>query len=219
MDTPIHFRKFSDWPDERGVTVDSCEGFDGLWWIVSDKGAWTGPLLNWTQDSTEFMSQVKNFDTVITAGGNCGMYVKFYGNYFKNIYTWEPNAENYACLDLNCADKKFHKYFGGLGSESKKLSISPTKTGKNVNVGTYKIIDNPGDVQMYRIDDLNLPSCDLIHLDVEGYEAAALRGAIETIKKFKPVVIIERDSGANVVTDLGYTKYKKLMMDSVYIYK
>jgi hypothetical protein len=72
---------------------------------------------------------------------------------------------------------------------------------------------------MYRIDDLNLPSCDLIHLDVEGYEAAALQGAIETIKKFKPVVIIERDSGANVVTDLGYTKYKKLMMDSVYIYK
>ena len=41
------------------------------------------------------------------------------------------------------------------------------------------------------IDDLNLPGCDLIQLDLEGYEFYALQGGIETIKKHKPVIVIE----------------------------
>ena len=41
------------------------------------------------------------------------------------------------------------------------------------------------------IDNLNLPGCDLIQLDIEGYELKALKGAIETIKKYKPVICVE----------------------------
>ena len=71
-----------------------------------------------------------------------------------------------------------------------------------------------------RIDDLNLQQCDLIHLDVEGYEEKVINGALETIKKFKPVVIVERGNGQRVLEkQLGYSMYKRLRMDSVFIPK
>ena len=41
------------------------------------------------------------------------------------------------------------------------------------------------------IDDLDLYACDLICLDVEGYELAALKGANATLADFQPVVLFE----------------------------
>lgn len=69
---------------------------------------------------------------------------------------------------------------------------------------------------MYRIDDLGLEECDLIHLDIEGYEEKALEGAIETIKKFKPTIVTEHSRGEKMLVDLGYELKKKLRMDTLF---
>jgi FkbM family methyltransferase len=41
------------------------------------------------------------------------------------------------------------------------------------------------------IDELALPALDLLVLDIEGYETAALRGSRDSILRFKPVVMFE----------------------------
>ena len=41
------------------------------------------------------------------------------------------------------------------------------------------------------IDDLNLWACDLIQLDVEGFEHKALKGAEHTIRRFRPTIVLE----------------------------
>jgi len=74
-----------------------------------------------------------------------------------------------------------------------------------------------GDVVMCTIDSLNLEKCDLIHLDIEGYEGKALLGAANTIQKFKPVIIIERNSGASYLESLGYRKVDTTRMDNIFI--
>lgn len=198
------------------------EGIDELLWVTSDRGAFgnegDGPLCDWIEGRDDFLSQVKNFDVVIQAGGNCGMYASFYKNYFKEVYTFEPNELNYYCLNINCTDDGYHKFYGGLGNDTKPLSIS---NGPNHNVGMYKIINQPGNIPMYLIDDLNLQKCDLIHLDIEGYEINALDGGKNTINKFKPVIIVEK-SNDTIVDDylqsMGYSVYKKLKMDIIYTY-
>lgn len=194
------------------------EGVDELLWVTSDKGAFgnerDGPLFDWIIGSKDFMSEVKKFDVVVQAGGNCGMYPRFYKNYFREVYTFEPDELNYYCLDINCTGPGFHKFKGGLGNTDNSLQL---RKGSSTNVGTHKITDLPGNVKMYRIDDLNLEHCDLIHLDIEGYEKNAILGAVKTIKKFSPVVITERAGGQDLLHDLGYKLHKKLKMDSVYI--
>jgi FkbM family methyltransferase len=207
---------------EHLTSMRKCgiEGVDELLWITEDSGAYgdtkDGPLFDWIMDSKHFMSHVKNFDTVIQAGGNCGMYPRFYGNYFKNVHTFEPDELNFYCLDQNCQGDNYHKYQGGLGNTTDKLAIrKPSST----NVGMHYIVDSPGKIQMYRIDDLNLESCDLIHLDIEGYESKALMGGLETIKKFKPVIVTERAIGAEVITPLGYEMIHRMRMDALFVFK
>lgn len=204
--------------DQTSYRKCGYEGVDELLWVTSDKGAFgnekDGPLFDWIQGCEDFMSQVKKFDVVVQAGGNCGMYPRFYKNYFKEVYTFEPDELNYYCLDINCEGNGFHKFKGGLGNTNKSLQL---RKGSASNVGTHKIMDSPGNIRMYRIDDLNLEHCDLIHLDIEGYEKNAILGAMETIKKFSPVVISERAGGEDILQSLGYRLYKKLKMDSVYV--
>jgi len=195
------------------------EGVDELLWITTDTGAFgnerDGPLFDWIKDHKDFMAKVRKFDTVVQAGGNCGMYARFYKNYFKEVYTFEPCPKNYYCLWHNCQGEGYHKYNVGLGENEEMLSISNTNTK---NVGVHKLTNTPGDVQVVTIDSLNLQSCDLIHLDVEGYEDRALKGALQTIDKYKPVVILERQKGQEILLNRGYKLFKKLRMDSVYFH-
>ena len=207
---------------EHLTSMRKCgiEGVEELLWITKDSGAYgnmsDGPLFDWIEDSKHFMSHVKKFDTVIQAGGNCGMYPRFYGNYFETIYTFEPDALNFYCLDHNCQGDKYHKFQGGLGNTTEKFAI---RTPSEDNVGMHYIVDTPGKIQMYKIDDLNLKECSLIHLDIEGYESKALLGGVNTITKFKPVIVTERGIGADVIVPLGYELVHTMRMDALFVYK
>jgi hypothetical protein len=53
------------------------------------------------------------------------------------------------------------------------------------------------------IDSLSLPNCDLIYLDIEGYEMLALFGAANTISNYFPVIAVE-DKGLSET--FGYKK-------------
>ena len=195
------------------------EGVDALLWVTSDSGAFgnerDGPLFDWIADHHLFMDHVKQFKTVIQAGGNCGMYARFYKNYFEKVYTFEPDELNFYCLDRNCVGDGYVKVKGGLGNTTQKFTIENNNTK---NVGTHKIKDTPGDVQMYRIDDMTLEHCDLIHLDIEGYEEKALEGAVETIRKFTPVVVTEANRGASFLEKLNYKRASRGRMDSIFVY-
>jgi hypothetical protein len=49
-----------------------------------------------------------------------------------------------------------------------------------------------GDVQVVRLDKLNFNEVNYIKVDCEGYEFRVLQGAEETIKRCKPIVVIEQ---------------------------
>lgn len=196
------------------------EGVETLIWRKTDSGAFgntrDGPLFDWIEGKDKFIAHVKNFDVVVQAGGCCGMYPRFYKNYFKQVYTFEPHPDNFACLDVNCVGEGYHKYNMALGAGlAENVALS---RGYDHNVGMYQIDEiSTGDVAMCTVDSLNLERCDLIHLDIEGYEGKALLGASNTIQKFKPVIIVERNSGASYLESLGYRKVDTTRMDSIFI--
>ena len=73
-------------------------------------------------------------------------------------------------------------------------------------------------VPCVRLDDFELPACDLIKLDIEGAEVMALHGAMRTIDRHQPVVVIEQNGAAktygmpataaeDVLKSLGYSRF------------
>jgi FkbM family methyltransferase len=206
--------------DDISLRRVGAEGIDELWWVTLDVKAFKGPLEEWVSDKDSFLKYVKNRKLVIQAGGNCGMYARFYGNYFNEVYTFEPQPNNFKCLSLNCNENKYHIFNAGVGKSFGKADIVHPKGKKRSNMGVWQTVDNPnGEIQIITIDSLNLVNCDLIHLDIEGYEPFALEGAKKTIEKYRPVVILEEGHGGSVIESYGYKLKEKLTRDWVYVYE
>lgn len=194
------------------------ENIDYLWWLERDKSAFTKPLADWKQDGEKFLSFVKDRNTVIQAGGNCGMYARFYGNYFDTVYSFEPNKDNFYCLSMNCQEEKYKIFNVCLGAKNTKAKLFKSKE-KPTNCGIWQTKeDTSGEIDVVTIDGLELNTLNLIHLDVEGYEKEVLTGAIESIKKFLPVVILEAGHGSEIINSIGYSIKFKGRMDWVYTY-
>jgi hypothetical protein len=52
--------------------------------------------------------------------------------------------------------------------------------------------DNTVGIRKMTLDELNLPRVDFIKIDIEGMEMEALVGARETIKTYRPILLIEK---------------------------
>lgn len=187
-----------------------------------------------------YYSKIKNFDfpetisgllnqkrTVVQAGGHVGLYAKKYSGFFREVYTFEPESTNFFCLKYNtknCTNVKSLQKC--LGSENKwvSLDINTRNTG-NHSISLSEKMDDQ--IECITLDSLNLREVDLIHLDVEGYEYYALIGAIETIKRNKPLIVLEKNrlrkkyhykfsKIENLLIELGYTLKHTYENDVVY---
>lgn len=129
---------------------------------------------------------IKNYDTVVQAGGNLGIWPKALSPKFKHVYTFEPDHTNFHCLNLNCTEPNIIKIQSALGKQRGLIGMVVDK----FNVGA-NYVEGKGFIPTLKIDDLGLESCDLIYLDIEGKELDALIGAKKTIERFMPVIGLE----------------------------
>lgn len=140
----------------------------------------------------EVIRRCRRFDLCVQAGGNVGVYPSRLANDFKQVLTWEPSPENFYCLRENTDRWDIGNIFAfnaALGDSHFPVSIELPEA---INCGTYRVTP-PGEVSVpvMMLDDLHLDRCDLIWLDIEGYELRALRGAAATIERHKPVIAVE----------------------------
>lgn len=125
---------------------------------------------------------------VVQAGGNCGVWALELSKLFETVYTFEPDLMNFTALVVNTAEvPNIVKMQAALGDKAQFVSM---KYDEPENCGCGRIVQG-GIVPTLRIDDLKLEWCDLICLDVEGRELAALVGASNTIRKCKPAILFE----------------------------
>lgn len=130
---------------------------------------------------------VPTHDVVVQAGGNTGFYVKQYAAIFKTVYTFEPVPDLFRCLTKNVTMDNVIKIQACVGKNHELVDLKRNAA----NEAGSGNVSGPGKIPTFLIDDLTLPHCDLIHLDVEGYEYNALQGARQTIQRCTPVVVLE----------------------------
>jgi len=202
---------------------------EGFYWPEKDIKCWP-----WLQEEKDLPNLISNFcknkRTVIEAGGNGGFYIKKYSDLFNKVITFEPDDMNFKCLTLNMLNLGVNnvvKIQACLGNEHKNVSI----TTSIKNTGAYRIEQGvDGNIPTFLIDDLNSTDCDLIHLDIEGFEYFALKGAEETIKKNKPVIAVEwMNHGEkygcsdlmieDYLKSLNYELKQKIYHEAIFVYK
>ncbi|MFW0776214.1 MAG: FkbM family methyltransferase [Rickettsiales bacterium] len=183
---------------------------------------------DWVRDADIAFKHIKRFDVAVQAGGACGVWPAYLAKHFKYVVTFEPVDTNYECLVKNVEGLPNVKHFKAALAEKKKgLSMSLDEFEKN-NCGAHYAKDG-GRTPAIPIDQLNLKRCDFIALDVEGYEYQALLGAMTTIGKFKPVIMIEEKPLPHMAPDqhlkarrhlesIGYKEVDKIHRDVVFVY-
>ncbi len=168
----------------------------------------------WIEHSNKHLSRLKNKRTVIQAGGHCGLYAKIYVNLFERVFTFEPELNNFMNLAYNCNDTRIVKMNAALTDENDFVSMGIVSY---INTGMHKVLPKGifGLIAYgVTLDSIKPKDVDLIHLDVEGFEYNALKGAVKTISKYKPLIVLEMTEK----TDKIYALMKKLSYEEVETY-
>ena len=197
-----------------------------LWWPQYDWSMWD--YMHEYRITPEFfdelMTHVTGNGVMVQAGGNCGQYVKQFSQRFETVYTFEPDPINFLCLTLNCGNNVI-KTQACVGNERKFVNIDRGHDSGAIHVSGL------GNIPTVIIDDMNLPGCDLIQLDIEGYELFALQGAKRTIEKYHPLLMIEwyepwaerystnKTMLDNFLNNVGYSKILSHKSDIIYKYQ
>lgn len=122
---------------------------------------------------------------ILQAGGMNGLWPLRFAECFGRVITFEPETLLFDCLYLNThAIGNIDRHHAALGEAPGRCSMN------RKSLGSHTVIE--GDtVDIVRIDDFGVTDLDFLQLDLEGYEAKAIRGAIDTIERCKPVIQLE----------------------------
>lgn len=136
--------------------------------------------------------------TVIDVGSNVGFYSMLFAKRANDgvVYGFEPNLSTYELLNETIKKNKVANVFiaqTALGATSTKYSL--INEDANNHGKTYVSLQAEGDSATVSLDSFVLESrlerLDLIKVDIEGFEYQFLLGAVDTLRKYKPVVYME----------------------------
>lgn len=132
-------------------------------------------------------------ECVVQAGGNLGLFPKRLAEDFRTVITFEPDPKLFERMVRNAYERNITAIQAALGNSNDPVGLSRRRrdnTGKPEHEGLTHVA-GPGEIPQVRLDDMNLAVCDLLYLDIEGYELNALRGAEQTIRRCRPVIGVE----------------------------
>jgi len=168
---------------------------------------------------------LKNDQIFIDVGAHVVYYsllaAKKVGNNGK-VFAFEPNNDNYKILIQNINLNKFNqiKYFKiGLSDHDGEAQfyINPYNDGgSSLTKFTYQALELVT-IKIAKLDtlmsDLTLNRIDLIKIDVEGHQMNTLKGMENTLREFRPKIIVEfndapsRDEIINYLLKLNYVEF------------
>jgi len=181
----------------------------------------------WAKKELDFLATlVKPGSVIIDAGAYIGTHTLAFSHFTGpegQVYAFEPRKEFFRLLERNTKKNRLMNvriFNAGLSDKNRSIHIEDVNIHVANSFGSMKLEydnlrDNNLNAEIITIDSLNLESCDLIKLDVEGMENLILCGAINLLDTARPFVYAEcnsADSSWPVVQNMWNFGYK------VYLY-
>jgi len=164
---------------------DNEDHFPKMMKKSTDKG---GPAEYQYQVRDRSLTHARRRGVALDIGANVGLWSRSLCKHFSNVIAFEPVALFRECLVRNVTADNLQVKDFALGDQrtTATMIITEGNTG-HTHINPASI--GQGDTQVYRLDDLDLDTVDYIKMDCEGYD---LQGAEKTIKRCRPVVVVEQ---------------------------
>lgn len=199
----------------RTYHYDAGDYFSQMGLVYKSAEIWGVKDLRWVR------SLAPKARTIVDVGMNVGMGVIEYATWAKNVYGFEPIPDVYNLAVKNVEEAKNQtEFIGGWYKEDGKLAsmkivaniglynnaigdVEKTtqfrylqgKSGMSyIDAGAERDTDQKVktiDVVVKTLDSFDIQDVDILKIDTEGFEYHVLRGAYNTIKKWRPIVQVE----------------------------
>jgi len=138
------------------------------------------------------LSEVRQWRTAIDVGAHIGFMSVDLAKFFKRVVAFEPQPENFECLQANVPDN-VECFDVALGKDIRKAGMYNPRFS---NSGAWELIAGDA-VCVYPLDSFGIEDVDFIKIDVQGYEMDVLQGAVTTLSRYQPTVLIECPKGTD----------------------
>lgn len=137
----------------------------------------------------------------IDVGANRGVWADRLARHCPKVFAFEPNPKMFAFLSAACS-RNVVAYPLALSDRAGEATLRIPRTARgysNQQASLTRRADGRftefGELRVTtaRLDDLDLPPCGFLKIDVEGHEAAVVRGARTLIARDRPVLVIEME--------------------------
>ena len=168
-----------------------------------------------------FRQVLRDGTLAVEVGANIGAHTvelsRFVGA-AGEVHAFEPQRIVFQTLCANLALNQCANVFArqmALGATTGSISVPPVEPSVRGNFGGIAMGQFAGGepVPVATLDSLDLPACNLIKVDVEGMEIDVLKGSVQTIEMYRPVMYVENDRSEHsealltLIADLGYESY------------
>lgn len=191
----------------------------------------TASILDYQRDNLDrALALVQSRRRALDGGANFGIMSWHLSQCFDHVVAWEIDPDIRDCLIQNMDNFGCHN----VTIESCGLGREEAKVGLIRHAKTFANYVDPaqaaGNLPIRAIDSYDFDDVDFIKLDCEGYEALILQGAEKTIKRCRPVILMEQKTLSkryghgvyqtqSMLSQWGYRVAESLVKDVIMIPK
>lgn len=216
---------------------------EGFWlpegeqqWLFSDLADYQ------REDREEAYPFVRDWSLALDVGANIGIFSRAFGAKFDRVVSFEPIPDIRACLEKNVPGNVTVEPYAVSDEPGQLIMRQVVKSSGGSFIANHPGIAVPAKsdlsgpraipVEVRTIDSFEFSTLGLIKMDIQGAEYLALKGAEQTIRRCRPVILVEekprKDDALDVencrrasdfLLSLGMTPKSKRVGDRVYVFE
>lgn len=196
----MKFDKPTGWhfPDDEKHLID---------WMVRVNMPYRSRLTYQRKKYLAALSLVGRRRVAVDIGAHVGLWAWPLSFDFEGVVAFEPMSGHVECFNANLADAaNVELHHCALGDHAGEVAVRNRTAESSGDTGVEP--DGSGEkVRMRTLDEFDLQDVDLLKCDCEGFEVFIMRGAVETLKRCRPVIIVEQkpETGMEARYGIGTT--------------